>query len=475
VTINTLPDDILRELFRELFVFCPSESCPDRRYWRLEAIEHTTAWQSLVQVCQRWRNIIYGSPRYLDLHIHCSDRKPFRKNSNRWPEFPLTLQYTICPDEEDDDVVFALARPDHVHRIDLSIRHSGCIVDVLGVMEVPFPALTHFVLVRPDPEDDHALSLPYTFLGGSAPCLQHLHLDRIFFPGLPKLLLSARGLVCLQLDNIPAYCCDYISSEEMVGGLAGLTRLRKLFINFMDPSYYNRPNLPGPPDPPRRTPLPALAQFQFTGENEYLEALIAQIEMPQVEVVDIWYCTPELKTRQLSQFIGRTARLESAQFRHAQVVYLNDGYAKIELDRPLGECNQVRLSFSVVIESDYYNVPRLLGQLAVILSNVDHLSVEMGQYLSEKVDKTETSEWLAFLHLFPAVEVLHVSGGIAVNMASTLENIPEEGATKVLPALRLLHLRNGDEPVGSTARFLSLRELAGCPVTVVDTQDKINE
>jgi hypothetical protein len=60
-----------------------------------------------------------------------------------------------------------------------------------------------------------------------------------------------------------------------------------------------------------RATLPALTRFEFTGENEGLEALVAQIDTPQVEVVEIWYRTPEVKTRQLSQFIDRTARLSS--------------------------------------------------------------------------------------------------------------------------------------------------------------------
>ena len=70
------------------------------------------------------------------------------------------------------------------------------------------------------------------------------------------------------------------------------------------------------------------------------------------------------------------------------------------------------------------------------------------------------------------MEVLRVSGGIAVNIALTLENIPGESVTEVLPALRLLHLRNGNEPVGSIAQFLAVRGLSGHPVTVAETFDE---
>jgi hypothetical protein len=495
VTINSLSDEIFREIFREVFTFYLYNPFPNQLGYDDQdddglddggPLEHAKAWQRLVHVCQRWRNIIFGSPRSLDLHLHCSFETPFRKKFSPWPEFPLTLDYAIYPDEvavhNNDDFVFAIKHPDRVHRIDLIIGHSDVVAGyVLGVMEVPFPALRHLHLEGPDSNhDEKEFDLPHDFLGGSTPCLQHIHLCSISFPTLPRLLLSARGLRCLELECIPASCYGSISSEEMVGGLSGLTMLRTLSILFdftdKDLSYYNRPEKRGRPDPPNHATLPALTRFEFKGENEYQEALIAQIDMPQVEVVVFRCLKPNAKTRQLSQFIGRTARLESARFRDAKII-IDAGWAWIELDHTQDECNKVHLSLTVDVEDGYYSVPRLLGQLAAtsILSNVDHLSVEMSPYWTEKGDRMETSIWLAFLHLFPAVEALRVRGGIAVNIASTLENIPEESVTEVLPGLRLLRLDNGDEPVGSTERFLALRGLSGCPVTVIDTQDEINE
>ena len=116
-------------------------------------------WQALVQVCRRWQQIIYGSPTYLDLHLHCSDGVPFRKNLNRWPEFPLTLDYTIHDDGESPgdvfDLIDALEQPDRVHRIDLTLVTSvwtseSKVEEVLEVMTVSFPALTHLDLRGPD-------------------------------------------------------------------------------------------------------------------------------------------------------------------------------------------------------------------------------------------------------------------------------------------------------------------------------------
>ena len=76
----------------------------------------------------RWQQIIYGSPRHLDPHLHCSNARPFRKNLSRWPEFPLTLAYGIYLDEDDledvDDLIAALEQPDRVHLINLRIASS---------------------------------------------------------------------------------------------------------------------------------------------------------------------------------------------------------------------------------------------------------------------------------------------------------------------------------------------------------------
>jgi hypothetical protein len=232
-----------------------------------------------------------------------------------------------------------------------------------------------------------------------------------------------------------------------------------------------------PADHPQiRAALPSLTWFDFTGVSEYLEALIAQIDSPQVEVVTIDYLTPVVETRQLSQFIDRTESLDSAWFRRAEVTFM-DNHAQIELDRAQGGCHQARLSLSVANDDeDSYHVPRFLSprfldQLAALLSNVDHLSI---MDWTEIDDTLETSEWLSFFHLFPAVEAMRVSGELAVKFASMLEDIAKKRVAEVLPALRLLHLSDGDEPV-STEQFLALRRLSGHPVTVINTQDELVE
>ena len=447
-------------------------------------MEHAEAWQNLVHVCQRWRNIIYGSPRHLNLHLFCSLETPFRENAC-WPKFPLILDYHIIPEEDDDDVICALEHPDRVRYINISIEHldirpsDSMAHAMLGAMLVPFPALTHLDLTAPYPPDGKPhLDLTDEFLGMSAPRLQHIHLHGVSFPALPALLSSARSLVCLELSTL-VHGDSYIPPEAMIGGLAGLTSLMALSINFLpsddEPSHSDeepeKEKIKLPAGPPIRAELPALMGFDFTGENEYLEALIAQIDSPRVEVVTVDYLTPVVETRQFSQFIGRTASLESAWFRRAEVTF-KAYLAEIKLDRAQGGCHQARLSLSVAKDHDEnYHLPGLLGQLAPMLSNVNHLSIMEWSETGYTLENAES-----FFHLFPAVETMRVSGRLAVKFASMLEDIAcsKKRATDVLPALRLLHWSDSNEPV-STEQFLALRRLSGHPVTVINTKDKLAE
>lgn len=452
-------------------------------------------WQRLVQVCQRWQEIIYGSPRYLDLHYDCSNEKPF-KNLSRWPEFPLALHYTISHHHKEcDDLIAALKQPGRVHRVDLVVQHSDAGVDcVLKHMKVPFPALTDLNIMGPDRdgsyfniEDYDGVSLPRKFLGKSAPCLQHLYFEAvnaISFREFPKLLSSARGLVSLRVEDIPpnSYYSGHQYILPMIEALAGLTKLKTLCINFQfprDPNESNQGFEHGMHSEPRtRSVLPALTRLIFSGESEYLEDIVARIDMPSVEDFEIEYFPPTVEVTELSRFIGRTANLDFAQFRFAKVEFdVGIAYSQIKLDLPLDKRRQVRFELGISSTYSVSNLElddlvacmtRVLCQLTALLSNVGRLFFE-GKSSKKERDRLESAKLLPLLHLFSAVNTLRVSRVLAGHIATVLENIEEERVAEVMPALRSLQLRDdGKEPVGSTERFLSLRQLSGHPVAVIN-------
>ena len=478
----------------------------------MDPIGHMNEWQRLVQVCQRWRQIVlYDSPRSLDLHLHCVLEHPsFRESLSLWPDIPLTVDFYVPPDKFDDDnLIAALEHPSRVHHLDLVISSWSSWLH--EKMQVSFPALTHLELDGPrdpdhDDHDDDLFDISDHFLGNAAPSLQYLYLQGIVFQELPKLLLSACDLVSLRLEDIPALGCPhnhyyrYISPQSMVGVLAGLTRLRTFCIIFRTPHQEDSDHLDSDERLERgrnseasmRTVLPALTYFGFDGESKYLEDLVARIDMPSVEDIKIDYFLPTsespFEARQLSQFIGRTANLELAQFRRAQVLF-DVWYSRIKLDRPQGEHHQISFSLAVQILG-LMGVPYLgrlvpcmarvlgqLGQLTTLLSGVGHLSIRSRQHWDCDLNWLHNSELLPLLYLFPTVEEMHVSGALAELIATTLEKTAEGRVIEVMPALRSLWLHYGDKRppfvvIGSIERFLSLRQLSDRPVTVRIMQDK---
>ena len=245
-TINMLPNNV----FLDIFKFAISE------------------WHTLVQVCQRWRYIVFASPRRLNLTILCTYGKPVRKGLLCWPPFPIVVDYLTSgysPNYE-GDIIASLEQPDRVRSVKLDVT-GPFLGMVASVMQEPFMALTTLWLTS---KDLSAPALPDGFLSSSTPQLQQIYLVGISFPALPTLLLSASDLVYLELDNIPQG--GYISPEAMVTGLATLTRLESLRIWFQSPtvrlrlSYWTSST---------RYVLPSLITFYFCGCSQYLEHFLA--------------------------------------------------------------------------------------------------------------------------------------------------------------------------------------------------------
>jgi hypothetical protein len=214
VTIDVLPEDALLEIFH---FFVTDE-------WWVEE------WRGLVHVCRKWRNIVFGSPRRLNLRLDCTVGTPVEM-LDIWPPLPVNIKSLGCelPDSYEgmDDIVAALKHNDRINAIDICNIPTSEFGDILYEVEGPFPALTCLCLQFD--EDWTALpGIPESFLGGFAPCLQALTLERISFPGLPTVLLSATHLVHLVLQEIPFF--GSISPDAMATCLSVLTRLDELVL-----------------------------------------------------------------------------------------------------------------------------------------------------------------------------------------------------------------------------------------------------
>jgi F-box-like len=75
VTIDMLPDLALLEIF---------DHCVDD-----DLVDHD--WHPLVHVCQRWRNIVFASPRRLNLRLLCTARTSVKEMLDIWPPLPIAV------------------------------------------------------------------------------------------------------------------------------------------------------------------------------------------------------------------------------------------------------------------------------------------------------------------------------------------------------------------------------------------------
>ena len=443
VTIDILPDDVLLDIFDFLVV------------------EVENRWCTLVHVCRRWRNVIFGSPHRLNLQLICSDKTPVREMLDVWPPLPIVIRHSSRSNSGWDNVIAALGRNDRVCKIKLELDQQW--ENALEVMQEPFPALTDLTLHS---DIEIASVVPDSFMGGSAPRLQYLMLNRVSIPGLPKLLSSATDLVLLKLRHIPH--SGYISPEAIVTCLSMSPRLEKLYLGFDSP--LSRPNGESrclPPATP--TVLPALIKLHFTGASEYLGDLVARIDSPlldNLEIVLFHQLTFDIP--HLAQFISRTPTLQVSDQAcmgfsdsEVRVTFLKTPSSYHLTLKILCEEPEQQLSSVAQIFTSFF--PRSL------FHRVERLNIrEKGYSKLEWKEEIEDRQWLEVLHPFTSVKSLRLSKQFAPRVVPPLQGLVGGRTTEVLPALEKLSLDL--HPSGSfkktIKKFVAARQLSNCPVVV---------
>ena len=140
VIIDPLPDDVFLEIF-DLFL----------RDLADYPVQRMRKWLILAHVCQRWRRIIFASPRRLDLYLACICGTPVRRNLVYWPlTLPLVIDYPGTYDGpipgDEDNIIAALTHTDRIHRVNIYATYL-VFLRVINVMQKSFPALTYLEFV----------------------------------------------------------------------------------------------------------------------------------------------------------------------------------------------------------------------------------------------------------------------------------------------------------------------------------------
>ena len=437
VTIEALPDVALLRIFD----FYMDE------IWIFE-------WYTLVHVCRKWRNVVFGSPRRLHLRLHCSASTPVSGETlGVWPLLPIVVWGDGHEIWGVDNIIAALEHTDRICQLDLIDIPRSQLEDVLATMQQPFPALTHLQLWS---KGETVSVVPASFLGGTAPCLQSLNLDGIPFPGLPRLLVSATHLVDLYLRNIPH--SGYISPEEMATCLSALSKLETFEIGFGSPRC--RPDRKSR-TPPTPTPilLPALTELRFKGVSDYLEDILARIDAPLLSKLGITlFYQLIFDTPQLTHFINRTPKFMAHD--EARVFFSDSG---VWITIPQSFDGRLHLGISCR-QSDWQL--SALAQICsssfpwAVVSAVERLFIQSGSWQLHWQEDIEFGQWLELLHPFSAVKDIYLSLELTPNIAPALQDVVGGRVTGVLPALQTLFL---EEPPPSgplqetTGQFIPAR------------------
>jgi hypothetical protein len=452
LTIDKFPDVALLEIFK----FYMDEDAEDDK--------NREAWHTLVHVCRKWRSVAFGSPRRLNIRLRYNARTLVREMLDVWPPLPIAICLRSYETSDVDNTIAALEDSDRICEVDIFYIPSSQIMEkVLAAMQRPFPALTCLGLGF---VDQSSLVIPALFLGGSAPSLQTLCLDlTIPFPGLPNLLLSATHLLRLHLHSIPH--SGYISPEAMVTCLSVLTRLESLSIEFESPR--SRPNpTTRRSSPQTRILLPVLTRLTFFGVSEYLGGLVALIDAPLLDYLQITFLhQPIFDSPRLAEFISRTPKFKGHEEAHVEFssydqvgITLQDGALVLEIT----DCEddwQLRSLAQVYSSSFARSLICTVERLYILSTSHEHPPLLLK-------DDLETSQWLEIFHLFTAVTDLYISSKVMEYITPALQELVGERVTEVLPSLQTIFfeeetLRFDREAIG---QFVAARQLASRPLAV---------
>ena len=453
--IDVLPDDVLLDIF-DFYVYT------GLYIWQ-EGKKKIEKWQLLVHVCRRWRNIVFRSPRRLNLRLVCTPQTPAKDRLDVWPTFPLIIKSNVGSFSAMHNLIAALGQSNRICQVQFSRLAGWQLEKVLAPMHVSFPELTHLFLHS----YGATLVIPNSFLGGSAPRLQNLKLYGTPFPGLPKLLLSATQLVYLHLYGIPH--SGYFSPKEMVASLSLLFSLEFLTLEFWSPK--SRPDRESQPPPPKRSILPALSYFCFKGVTEYLEQLVACIDTPQLAQMDITFFNQiDLDCPRLAQFINITPTPWASDEAH---VRFNDSAAAVVLRCPISKNHTRVLRITILCKVPDWQVSsieQVCNSSLPTFFTVEDLYIEH-EYLELvwKDDGIENSLWLEVLLPFTAVKNLYLSKEFAPGIASALQELDGGRMTEVLPSLQnifVVGLAESGSILENIGQFVAARQLSDHPISI---------
>ncbi len=98
-----LPREALLEIFDWHLIYLDCFIGEEGTWYEAEV----EAWQTLVHMCQKWRNVVFRSPHRLNLQLVCTGTKPVQKMLDLWPPLPIVIS-NVRKTMSEDNIIAVL-------------------------------------------------------------------------------------------------------------------------------------------------------------------------------------------------------------------------------------------------------------------------------------------------------------------------------------------------------------------------------
>jgi hypothetical protein len=213
--------------------------------------------------------------------------------------------------------------------------------------------------------------------------------------------------------------------------------------------------------------------LRFSGDLEYLEDILSQIETPILnETIFDFFNQLVFDTPLLGHFIRRTKTFMAVHTARVKFGRWSVGVALLGQEEVANNAVET-LSLSISckpLDWQLSALPQVLNSFLPSLSTLESLDIAVSH--KDWRGEIEIIQWREFFHPFTSVKIMTLQDEASVRLVvPALRELSGERATEVLPALQNLSLRtSGWSPSGplkeAIEEFIATRQLYGHPVTV---------
>ena len=436
---------------------------------------HGRWWYRLVHVCQRWRNIVFGSSSYLALSLVSTNGTPVASMLAHSPHLPLIIDYSDeyrrLTAEDEEGAILALKQCDRIRGIRLFVPTMSLEKFIVAINE-KYPILEYLIIGHLVRYQTAILELP-VLETLEAPHLRRLALIDLTLPIGSRFLTSAVGLVTFY--HFMVNSSTYFHPNTLLQWLSLVPGLEMLTIGFLNdfPSLYSESEssiITQLTYTPIMTPvtLPNLHCLKFRGEGTYLEELVRRITTPRLERILILLSNEIMPSvSHLGQFMNTTEslRFDSAKF----ILYFRRVNLKLY---SRGEAEKYALSITIPCSfptSQVSTAAQISKMLSQVFSVVEHLSFEEVHTLPSAVHSdVDPTVWHKLLRSFNNVKTLLITERLIEHVSLFLQLNDREVPLELLPNLQeLTYSGIGNHTGDEFTPFIDARWNTGHPIALI--------